>query len=489
MGEVASSRGDVPEPFWRAAIGIAKFTVEGAEAAHMLSDGYDGYDFDETQAKFDNWTTGPSTCAEFSKHTKACASCPHNGKIKSPAVLGYMTPEVGSVVPTNALQCDLGDHVVSWGPTDPVPKDHAFAIGEGRTGIAPLGAVSSLAAPGGNMKTALAMSLGLHIATGTHWAGHRVDAGAVLFLQLEDDADECRRRAGATLAAQIDPALHGDAAKRLQLVAMPGVDARLTRVVYGASERTGMAARVIAQAQRLADECGLPVRLIVVDHSRLAIGGDANDSSHVTELLRALAHIAKVTGAAVLLLCHSPKSSLNPKHSDEYSAVDVLGSGAFVDNARFAGVITPVTEDERKKFGLDPAAARKHLAFRVIKSNYSEAGGVVYLRKTPVIGWGVAVPDAVQLAMPIAAAASGPIAPAGAKKLTALLAQHPGRFTKSSLRHQAGKDGPLGMGEKAVAQALSSLTATGVVVARTPSPDEVEQFGHGHQVTEVLHVV
>lgn len=99
MGEVARTRGDVPEPFWRAAIGIAKFTVEGADAAHSISDGYDGYDIAETQAKFDNWRTGPSTCAEFGKHTRVCLTCKHYGKITSPAELGYMTEDQVAELP------------------------------------------------------------------------------------------------------------------------------------------------------------------------------------------------------------------------------------------------------------------------------------------------------------------------------------------------------------------------------------------------------
>lgn len=92
MGEVARTRGDVPEPFWRAMLGLAKHTTGGADMAHQLSEGYAGYDFAETQRKIDGWKTGPTTCTEFGKHTKACETCPHSGKIKSPIVLGYSAP-------------------------------------------------------------------------------------------------------------------------------------------------------------------------------------------------------------------------------------------------------------------------------------------------------------------------------------------------------------------------------------------------------------
>jgi hypothetical protein len=99
MAEAMAKRGDVPEPYWRAMLGIVKYTVEGDEAAHELSNGYAGYDWEETQKKIDRWNTGPTTCAEFSNHTKACTTCPHNGRIKSPIVLGYLSEEKVAELP------------------------------------------------------------------------------------------------------------------------------------------------------------------------------------------------------------------------------------------------------------------------------------------------------------------------------------------------------------------------------------------------------
>lgn len=92
---VATTGGDVPEPHWRAMIGLVKRTVEGLDIAQEWSMGYDGYDPAEVERKFDAWTTGPTTCAEFAKHCDACTDCPHKGKIKSPINLGLMTtPEI-----------------------------------------------------------------------------------------------------------------------------------------------------------------------------------------------------------------------------------------------------------------------------------------------------------------------------------------------------------------------------------------------------------
>ena len=95
MQEVNASKGDVQEPLWRAMLGVVKFTVEGVEAAQMLSTGHPDYDEVSTERKFNAWATGPTTCAELGKHSNACKSCEYRGKVKSPILLGYMTaPEV-----------------------------------------------------------------------------------------------------------------------------------------------------------------------------------------------------------------------------------------------------------------------------------------------------------------------------------------------------------------------------------------------------------
>jgi hypothetical protein len=85
------AKGNIEEPYWRAMLGVIKFTTEGDAAAHKYSSGHPDYDKHDTQRKLDNWKTGPTTCAEFSKYSKKCSSCPSRGEIKSPITLGYMT--------------------------------------------------------------------------------------------------------------------------------------------------------------------------------------------------------------------------------------------------------------------------------------------------------------------------------------------------------------------------------------------------------------
>jgi hypothetical protein len=87
------------EPLWAAAILATTFLEGGRIIAHEISSGYQGYDPDQTDEKFDKkeeWARskngGWPTCAGIKeKGCKSCAACPHFGKIKSPLNLGLVS--------------------------------------------------------------------------------------------------------------------------------------------------------------------------------------------------------------------------------------------------------------------------------------------------------------------------------------------------------------------------------------------------------------
>lgn len=84
-------QGCVPEPHWYAAIGVLAYCESGDDLAHEWSSGYDGYTYEETQARLDRARnlTGATTCSHFhSLDPKTCEACPHWQKIKSPISLG-----------------------------------------------------------------------------------------------------------------------------------------------------------------------------------------------------------------------------------------------------------------------------------------------------------------------------------------------------------------------------------------------------------------
>ncbi len=88
--QVAETGGDVPYEIWWRAIGVAKHTTAPEEvAAHWTSERENtGHSKADWQAVLDEWNVGPTTCADFSKHSDKCKSCQFNGVIKSPIQLG-----------------------------------------------------------------------------------------------------------------------------------------------------------------------------------------------------------------------------------------------------------------------------------------------------------------------------------------------------------------------------------------------------------------
>lgn len=119
MAYAMNLRGDVPEPYWRAMLGVIKFTVEGEDAAHLYSQGSPDYSYDETQDKLDRWAAGPTTCAVFEgENPAACAGCKHKGKVKSPALLGYMTPDQVAALPPEPEKPAADEPFSSFGEDD-----------------------------------------------------------------------------------------------------------------------------------------------------------------------------------------------------------------------------------------------------------------------------------------------------------------------------------------------------------------------------------
>lgn len=94
---VQTARGNVPEPVWYAALGVAIFCEEKDELIQSWSDGHPDYTPEASIAKAQQYAdsgTGPATCAHFGHlNPEGCIGCRHSGKIKSPIVLGRPEPE------------------------------------------------------------------------------------------------------------------------------------------------------------------------------------------------------------------------------------------------------------------------------------------------------------------------------------------------------------------------------------------------------------
>lgn len=114
-------RGNIPEPNWYAVLGVLAYCDDAEEAGHSWSMGYDGYTYEETQARLDRARTlsGATTCVHFhSLDPKTCEACPHWQQIKSPIVLGYevVEGEPGETIPSK----------IEGIPLPALPPDYAW---------------------------------------------------------------------------------------------------------------------------------------------------------------------------------------------------------------------------------------------------------------------------------------------------------------------------------------------------------------------------
>ena len=306
VGKMRDTQGDVSYEQWRGVIGIIKHCVEGEPLAHEWSKrrGETGHTNTDVETRYESWNAGPATCEYFRKCNSAeCVDCPQNGKITSPIQLGRLGVK-------EVVAAALADRLVTWDPNAPIPVKRQFLINDG--GLFPIKAVSTLAGLGGSMKSAMAIMLGLHGAIGKTWNGWPVPEGQTLILSGEDDAQEFQRRVGGYAST----CFRGEdlllIQRRVHCLPLSGLGLRLTEMVAGTPKMTDFVEKVVKVINGLNVSGEPSVRLLVVDHARLLIGGDLNASEHATAGMEACMRIALETGVAVILIAHSPKSAASP---------------------------------------------------------------------------------------------------------------------------------------------------------------------------------
>lgn len=147
LAQAKANRGAVEEPLWYAILGVAAYAVEPT-AVHDYSDGFEGYDAEETERKAEQWkarTSGATTCHKFEALNPAgCSLCPFRGKITSPIKLGYPdatplpTPKIhdtdfpeprGFKRTDKGLQVTIDGESITFYPYDVYPVSVAYDTG------------------------------------------------------------------------------------------------------------------------------------------------------------------------------------------------------------------------------------------------------------------------------------------------------------------------------------------------------------------------
>lgn len=361
-------------------------------------------------------------------------------------------------------------------PVIPPPKRNYIFAGQVTAGT-----LNVIGGQGGVSKTMLVMQACIAAAVGDSLGDLKVSPGAsLLFLGEEDQAERDRRMGAICDHFNADRHL---VSKRIKCFGAAGIDIRLTQKVESNAHATELGSEVIKIAQAHAKKAGIALKIIVFDHARLVLGGDPNSAEDVTQLTRVLTNIARVTGAAVLLLAHSPKSVAN-KTGLEIGASDIAGSSAFVDNARAAYMMWTMRDDEAKTHHIPDDDRRNYVRLENVKANYAQTGGGFWFKRKFLPDWDVAVLEQIHVY-------SSSIFESKSKRalrdrILTELRRKKGGVTERSLRDMAGKTGVLKASDASVRKEVQTMLEDGLIERRKPSDMERSQHKLSGGVREVL---
>jgi hypothetical protein len=341
------------------------------------------------------------------------------------------------------------------------------------------GMVAVMAGVGGTAKTGLAIQACIHGSLGRNLGTIQTGSFASLMFLAEETMAERDRRFGA-LCSRLNAQDRARVEHLVRCYAEAGNDLRLTALADGNVIETSWVDQIITLALAHEEEVKAKVGLIVIDHARLVMSGDPIASDHVTALLRALNKIAVNTESAVLLLAHSPKSTISKE--GEPDASEVFGSGAFVDHSRAAFVLHTMREKEAKHFGFNDSQRKDYVSLSVVKANYGKSNQQWWLRKEVVQGW-----QAVEL-VPVFLLPKGQaqIHSTLVRKIVDMVKAEAGKLTRRTLRDRSGVKRVLGASEREVGDALQRALDQGLIVLREPTAEERKANKLSANVREVL---
>lgn len=211
--------------------------------------------------------------------------------------------------------------------------------------------VSALIADGGIGKTALRIAQALSLATRKQLTGEKVfQRCRVLFVSLEDDRNELRRRVRAAMLhhgitdAEVDGWLF--------LAAPEGKAGKLV-TVHPRTKRPAIAAM---KAEIEAVVTSEKIDLLILDPLVKAHDVEENDNSAMDVVIQTLSSLAVDHDIAVDVLHHTSKGAADPGNADRGR-----GASAVKNGARLVYTLTQMSTDEAERFGVDESERRSHV--------------------------------------------------------------------------------------------------------------------------------
>ncbi|MBR0907609.1 AAA family ATPase [Bradyrhizobium liaoningense] len=224
--------------------------------------------------------------------------------------------------------------------------------------------VSSLLAGGGTGKSAMRILQALALATGRKLTDEHVfQRCRVLIVSLEDDADELRRRIRAAC-------LHYDIARSeldgWLFLAAPGAGAgKLKAMNPGGQIVDGqLRGHLEAAIERHQIDC------LIIDPLVKAHSIEENSNSAVDGVLQLLSDVAIRYDVAVDVPHHTSKGQDKP--GDAHRG---RGASALIDATRLAYTLTPMSEEEAKRYDVPEEQRRQYVRYDRAKVNLTAVGG------------------------------------------------------------------------------------------------------------------
>jgi len=227
------------------------------------------------------------------------------------------------------------------------------------------GNVCAIVAPGATGKTALTVGMALAMTTGKPLLGHEVHGGPkrVWLFNLEDDLDELARSfSAAAWEHGIDPLR--DVAGRLFLdsgVSGPGLcTAKQVRQSVSVLEPVYAALKAEIIARQI--DC------LIVDPFVSSHQVNENDNGAIDAVVKDWAKVAAATDCVIVLVHHTSKAA-----GAEVTVDRARGASALPNAARSVLVLNRMTDDEARRWGIEPGDARRFFRVYNDKSNRAPA--------------------------------------------------------------------------------------------------------------------
>lgn len=217
------------------------------------------------------------------------------------------------------------------------------------------GTVGALISPGGCGKSMLAMQICLEIAGGDSIGIGPTAKGKVLYISGEDSKEMIHERFEYITEGLIESKKEEIMDNLSFCTLPPEVGERPNIYQEKWIEET------IKEAQGS--------ELIVIDTLRKFHNGDENSSAAMSILIFSLEHIARRSNSSLMFLHHTNKMSTSSGMGDIQQAS--RGSSVLVDDIRWQGFLSPMNNEEMKKYSVDINDRKKFVRFGVNKVNYS----------------------------------------------------------------------------------------------------------------------